>query len=77
MTNAIITTSYLGYESKSLHLRNFDLGRTLIYLTESSEKLSQINLYQVKDAKSLVKECFSQREENYINHSVVMSGFYR
>lgn len=77
LTNAIITTSYLGYDSKSLHLRNFDQERTLIQLIESSEKLSEINLYQVKDAKSLVKECFSKRGENYINHSVVMSGFYR
>ncbi|MGO3285478.1 MAG: carboxypeptidase-like regulatory domain-containing protein, partial [Mesonia sp.] len=40
LTNAIITTSYLGYESKSLHLRNFDQERTLIQLIESSEKLS-------------------------------------
>jgi len=77
LTNAVITISYLGYENKSLHLRNFNEERTRIELLESSEKLSEVNLYQIKDALSLVKNCFSKRGENYMNNSMVMTGFYR
>lgn len=77
LTNAVITISYLGYENKSLHLRNFNEERTRIELLESSEKLSEVNLYQIKDALSLVKNCFSKRGENYMDNSMVMTGFYR
>ena len=77
LTNAVITISYLGYENKSLHLRNFNEERTRIELLEFSEKLSEVNLYQIKDALSLVKNCFSKRGENYMDNSRVMTGFYR
>lgn len=77
LINAVITISYLGYENKSLHLRNFNEERTRIELLESSEKLSEVNLYQIKDALSLVKNCFSKRGENYMDNSMVMTGFYR
>lgn len=77
ITNAMVTISYLGYQSKTLPLDSFKNENTLIELVETVEELSEISIFSSKDAKGLIQNMLKKRDENYINEQTQMTAFYR
>ncbi|HET7361621.1 MAG TPA: carboxypeptidase-like regulatory domain-containing protein [Salinimicrobium sp.] len=77
LTEATITTSYLGYESKTLPLEYFKGKNTVIELDESVEKLAEVAIFDATNATSLVREMLDNRDENYVNDKILMTVFYR
>jgi len=77
ITNAMITVSYLGYQSKTLPLDFFKKENTRIELEETVEELSEISIFSSKDARGLVLDMLKKREENYMNDQIQMTAFYR
>lgn len=74
---ATITTSYLGYESKTLPLEYFKSKNTVIELDESVEKLAKVEIFDATNATSLVREMLDNRDENYVMDKILMTVFYR
>ena len=77
MSEATITTSHLGYQSKTLPLSYFKAEGTRVELDEIAEELSEISIYDGGDAKALVKKMFDKKETNYVNDPLLMTAFYR
>ena len=77
ITNAMVTISYLGYQSKTLPLDSFKNENTLIELAETVEELSEISIFSSKDAKGLIENMLKKRNENYMNEQTQMTAFYR
>jgi hypothetical protein len=77
ITNAMVTISYLGYQSKTLPLDSFKNENTLIELAETVEELSEISIFSSKDAKGLIEIMLKKRNENYMNEQTQMTAFYR
>lgn len=77
ITNAMVTISYLGYQSKTLPLDSFKNENTLIELVETVEELSEISIFSSKDAKGLIENMLKKRDENYMNEQTQMTAFYR
>jgi hypothetical protein len=77
ITGAMVTVSYLGYQSKIIPLDNFTTENTRIELEESVEELSEISIFSSKDARELVLDMLKKRDDNYINDQTQMTAFYR
>lgn len=77
LVEATVTISVLGFQSKTLPLTYFKPQDTRIELEETVEELSEISLYQATDAKLLVKEMLTKKDENYFNDESLMTSFYR
>ncbi len=77
ITLAMVSISYLGYQSKILPLEYFKKENTLIELVESVEELSEISIFSSKDARGLVQEMLRKRDVNYLNDQIQMTAFYR
>lgn len=76
-TVATISTSHLGYQTKTLPLSYFATENTRIELQESAEELIQVSIYDGGDAQSLVKRMFEKKADNYQDEPVLMTAFYR
>jgi len=77
ITGAMVTVSYLGYQSKTLPLDYFKTENTRIELEESIEELSEVSIFSSKDARGLVVDMLNKRDDNYINDQTQMTAFYR
>jgi len=77
ITNAMVTVSYLGYQSKTLPLDFFKKENTRIELEETVEELSEISIFSSKDARGLVLDMLKKRDANYLNDQSEMTAFYR
>ncbi len=77
LSEATITTSHLGYQSKTLPLSYFKTENTQVELDEIAEQLSEISIYDGGDARVLVKKMFENKESNYIDDPILMTAFYR
>ncbi|MFN4764126.1 carboxypeptidase-like regulatory domain-containing protein [Gillisia sp. Q332] len=77
LSEATITTSHLGYQSKTLPLSFFKAENTRVELDEIAERLSEISIYDGGDAQSLVKKMFEKKESNYVDEPILMTAFYR
>ncbi len=77
ITDATVTVSYLGYQSKTLPLNYFKTDNTRIELEESVEELSEISIFSSKDARGLVLDMLKKGDVNYINDQTQMTAFYR
>lgn len=77
MDKATITTSHLGYQSKTLPLSYFKTENTRVELDEIAEQLSEISIYDGGDARDLVKKMFNNKETNYVDDPILMTAFYR
>lgn len=77
ITEATISTSHLGYQTKTLPLSYFTTEDTRIELQESAEELTEISIYDGGDAQSLVKKMFENKAENYQDQPILMTAFYR
>lgn len=76
-TDATISTSHLGYQTKTLPLSYFSSSNTRIELDEIAEELTEISIYDGGDAKDLVKKMFERKAENYQDKPILMTAFYR
>ncbi|AVR46435.1 hypothetical protein C7S20_14830 [Christiangramia fulva] len=77
LTVATVTISVLGFQSKTLPLNYFKSEDTEIRLAETVEELAEVNLYQATNAKLLVEEMLSKKDENYLSDQSLMTSFYR
>jgi hypothetical protein len=71
-----IFVSYLGYNSKTLALADLKPDRNKILLDVLTISLSEINVAP-KDARQIIREVVSRKEENYIQEPLRMTAFYR
>lgn len=77
MSEGTITTSHLGYQSKTLPLSFFKAENTRVELDEIAEQLTEISIYDGGDAQNLVKKMFGNKESNYMDEPILMTAFYR
>ena len=77
ISNAIVTISYLGYDTKEIPVSQLNKENNKIELTNSMIELSEINLVLPSDAKALVKATLKKKDENNVNKHVLMTAFYR
>ena len=77
LTEATVTVSVLGFQSKTLPISYFQGSRTTIELEETVEELSEISLYKATNARLLVKEMLKKKDVNYITDNSLMTSFYR
>lgn len=76
-SEATISTSHLGYQTKTLPLSYFATRDTRIELDETAEELTEISIYDGGDAHALVKKMFERKAENYQDEPILMTAFYR
>lgn len=77
MTEATVTISVLGFQSKTLPLDYFKPEDTRIELSETMEELSEVSLYQATNPRLLVQEMLDRKDENYLSDQSIMTSFYR
>ncbi|MCB7480041.1 carboxypeptidase-like regulatory domain-containing protein [Christiangramia sediminis] len=77
LTEATVTTSVLGFQSKTLPLDYFKPEGTRIELEETVEELTEVSLYKATSASLLVKEMLDKKDENYLSDESLMTSFYR
>ncbi len=77
LTEATVTISVLGFQSKTLPLTYFKSSNTRIELEETVEELTEISLYKATNPELLVREMLSKKDENYLTDQSLMTGFYR
>lgn len=77
MTVATVTISVLGFQSKTLPLTYFKPDDTRIELSETVEELTEVSLYKATNARLLVNEMLSKKDENYLSDHSLMTSFYR
>lgn len=77
LSEATVTISVLGFQSKTLPLTYFKSENTEIRLEETVEELAEVNLYQATNAKLLVEEMLSKKDDNYLTDQSLMTSFYR
>lgn len=77
MMDRTFTVSLLGYQTKTVALKDLNGDHIQILLAESVTQLSEIKIKAPKDALSLVKAALDTKGENYSNDDRVMTAFYR
>ncbi|SDR83069.1 carboxypeptidase-like regulatory domain-containing protein [Gramella sp. MAR_2010_147] len=77
LTEATVTISVLGFQSKTLPLDYFKPEGTRIELEETVEELTEVNLYKATNANLLVKEMLDKKDDNYLSDQSLMTSFYR
>ena len=77
LTEATVTISVLGFQSKTLPLTYFQNSNTRIELEETVEELSEVSLYKATNPDLLVREMLSKKDDNYLTDQSLMTGFYR
>ena len=77
LTEATVTISVLGFQSKTLPLTYFKSANTRIELEETVEELSEVSLYKATNPRLLVREMLSKKDDNYLTDQSLMTSFYR
>jgi len=77
LLEATVTTSVLGFQSKTLPLDYFKPEETRIELEETIEELSEVNLYKATNASLLVQDMLAKKDDNYLTDQSLMTSFYR
>ncbi len=77
ISSATVTISNLGFQSKTYPLSFFNTEITRIELNETLEELSEVNIFNATDAKTLVRNMFAKAGDNYLDDPVLMNSFYR
>ena len=77
LTDATVTISVLGFQSKTLPISYFKNTNTIIELEETVQELSEISLYKATNPTLLVKEMLAKKDENYLTDQSLMTSFYR
>ena len=76
-TNETLIVSLLGYQTKELLLSDLDKNDAEIELKVTFEALAQVSVDSYKDAETLVRRVFKQKEENNQDKAILMTAFYR
>lgn len=76
-SEANVTISHLGFQTKTLPSSFFKSGKVEILLTESTEELSEITIFDIDNPKALVQEMLDKKRENYSLEPIYMKAFYR
>ncbi len=77
LENSNVIVSFLGYENKTIPLRELNNKNNRIYLQVSITQLEEVNINAPKDAEALVREVMRKRGDNYLDNPTVMTAFYR
>lgn len=77
LTEATVTISVLGFQSKTLPLTYFKAEDTEVRLEETVEELAEVNLYKATNARLLVREMLQKKDDNYLSDESLMTSFYR
>ncbi|WBL21336.1 carboxypeptidase-like regulatory domain-containing protein [Zunongwangia sp. HRR-M8] len=77
MTDALISISALGYQTKELQLDYFKRANVIIAMQESVQELDEVSVYTKGDATELVRNMMYNRDENYVSDKALMTAFYR
>lgn len=77
LTDSKVVISLLGYNTYVIPLSELSNTNEPIKLYEAVTKLSPVNVSAFKDAESLVKKVFSDKNKNLENQPVYMTAFYR
>lgn len=72
-----VVVSLLGYNTRVLPLSELSKTGNEIKLYEAITRLSAVSISAYKDAESLVRKVFQEKNENIQNESVYMTAFYR
>lgn len=72
-----VVISLLGYNIRVLSLSEFYNTNTKIKLYEAVTVLSTVNISTYKNAESLVRKVFEEKNSNVQEESVIMTAFYR
>ncbi len=78
--NATVTTSKIGYESKSVALNYFTEENMQVFLRKrgsKAESLEAVKIYKASNAQALVQKMLSKRDENYLKEDALYTAFYR
>ncbi|MDN3593524.1 carboxypeptidase-like regulatory domain-containing protein [Zunongwangia endophytica] len=77
MTDALISISALGYQTKELQLDYFKRADVIIAMQESVQELDEVSVYTKGDATGLVRKMMYNRDANYVSDEALMTAFYR
>lgn len=72
--NVVIT--YLGYDGKTMPVSSLSSGENVVELSESFEKLPDVNLVEA-DPNTVVRKVLEQRKLNTYRDPIVAKAFYR
>lgn len=72
-----VVVSILGYNTRVLPLSELSKTGNKIKLYQAVTELSTVSILAYKNAKSLVRKVFSEKNKNVQNESVYMTAFYR
>ncbi|MEJ2162430.1 MAG: carboxypeptidase-like regulatory domain-containing protein [Robiginitalea sp.] len=72
-----IEVSFLGYKSQRIPLQQFEEEGNRIFLDVAAISLPEVDVVVPRDAKTLVKETFRLRNDNYMVVPLRMTAFYR
>lgn len=76
-TNSKLSVTLLGYNTKVVNLSELPKSNSIIELVGAVTELSTVNISVYKDAESLVKKVFKNKDKNTANSPVFMTAFYR
>jgi len=72
-----VQVSFLGYKMKIIPLTELKEKKNKITLDLLVTKLKEVEVVELKNAKSLVKEMLRKKSENYFDDPTLMVAFYR
>ncbi|WP_426429556.1 carboxypeptidase-like regulatory domain-containing protein [Winogradskyella sp. HB-48] len=72
-----VIISFLGYNTKVVTLSELSDSNNTIELYRSVTELSEVNISAFKNAESLVRTVFGNKNKNHQDESVYMTAFYR
>ncbi|WP_299111642.1 carboxypeptidase-like regulatory domain-containing protein [uncultured Winogradskyella sp.] len=75
--DAKVMISLLGYNTYVIPLSELSKEKSTIELFVAVTKLSAVSISAFKDAKSLIKKVFDDKNRNFQNESIYMTAFYR
>ena len=76
ITNARVTVSYIGYQSRQFNLSEFKPEKNRIELKIQNINLSEITVFP-KDPEFLMRAVMNKKSQNYFKDPMLMTAFYR
>ncbi|WP_422105700.1 carboxypeptidase-like regulatory domain-containing protein [Winogradskyella sp.] len=72
-----VIVNLLGYNTRVVPLSELSKTNNVIELYQAVTELSAVNISAFKDAESLVRKVFKNKDKSHQNESVYMTAFYR
>ncbi len=77
MPQAKVSFGYPGYEKLIIILSDLSTTQNTISLNPQTTQLETVNISRPKDAETLVRMIFDNRDQNYLEDETYMTAFYR